>query len=286
MDITLILVPYDSGQEGVRMGRGPEQFMRQGVEETLRTTGGTVRRTHVIDHRPFRAEISTSFALYGALAEQVRTARAGGTFPLVLAGNCGSALGTLAGSGPDDIGIVWFDGHADCHTPETTTSGFLDGMGLAIATGRCWRRLAAAIPGFVPIPDDRVLLMGARAIDPAERDTLAHSTIIQVVAARVREHGLVPALGPALAALQERVQAVYLHLDMDALDPVATPANEYAPADGLTVDHVADAIALIGTHFEIRAAGVTAYDPAYDQDGRTAQAGLRLIHDVVVAARR
>ena len=74
----------------------------------------------------FRAEIRTAFELLRALAERVRFAYNNGAFPLVLSGNCNGSLGTLAGIGSNDqTGIIWFDGHGDFNTPETTESGFL-----------------------------------------------------------------------------------------------------------------------------------------------------------------
>ena len=71
-------------------------------------------------------------------------------FPLVLAGNCNAAVGVVAGLGPG-AAVLWCDAHADFNTPETTTGGFLDGMGLATVTGRCWTSMAARVPGFVPV---------------------------------------------------------------------------------------------------------------------------------------
>jgi len=69
-----------------------------------------------------RAEIRTAFELMTALAGAVRAARAAGRFPLVLAGNCNTAVGTLGGLGSDAApAVLWFDAHADFNTPETTT---------------------------------------------------------------------------------------------------------------------------------------------------------------------
>ena len=69
-------------------------------------------------------------------------------FPVVLAGNCNSYVGTLAGLETDRAGVSWFDAHGDFNTPETTTTGFLDGMGLAMASGRCWKAMPETIAWF------------------------------------------------------------------------------------------------------------------------------------------
>ena len=78
-------------------------------------------------------------------------------FPLVFAGNCNSGLGTTAGAGPQGLGVVWFDAHADFDDPEENESGFFDVMGLAPLTGRGWRALRHTIPGHAPIPERNVI---------------------------------------------------------------------------------------------------------------------------------
>src|SRR5262249_38666367 len=157
----LLLVPYDSGQRNVRMGAGPEHLRAAGLPRHLIELGHEVD-VQVIEPASlnWRAEVQTSFELMRAVAEQVRTARASSRFPLVLSGNCLAAVGVIAGLGPG-IGVLWIDAHGDFNTPQTTMSGFLDGMTLATATGRCWMELARSIEGFAPVPDSAVVMLGA-----------------------------------------------------------------------------------------------------------------------------
>src|SRR4051812_872973 len=192
MHIHTILVPYDSGHRGERMGRGPLHFSEHGAAERLRSRGHDVVETIVEVATPFATEIGTSFAVYRSLADRVRTAVTGGGFPLILAGNCGSALGTVSGlraaspNDPSNIGVIWLDAHADFNTPETTASGFLDGMALAALTGQCWHVLTASIPGFRPVSDAHVVLVGARHNDAGEKQVLASSRLTRVEAARMQ----------------------------------------------------------------------------------------------------
>jgi arginase len=169
MDIQLLAVPYDSGNRGARMGAGPEKLLDAGLERTLRDGGHTVH-TRIAELSPnsWHAEIQTSFELMRMLAGAVCEACASGRFPIVLAGNCNTAVGTVAGLGADSTAVAWFDAHGDFNTPETTSSGFLDGTAVAMITGRCWTQLTASVPGFVPIADDRVCLIGTRDVDSLE----------------------------------------------------------------------------------------------------------------------
>ena len=164
MDIHLLLVPYDTARRGWRSGAGPEHLLQAGLTTHLQRNGHFVADVQVIedDSAQCPAEIRTAFELARRLAAGVRFARAAGRFPLVLSGNCNSAIGTLSGLGPAPRAIFWFDAHGDCNTPETTASGFLDGTGLAVALGLCWRQLAASVPGFQPVAPEATFLLGAR----------------------------------------------------------------------------------------------------------------------------
>jgi arginase len=193
-----------------------------------------------------------------------------------MAGNCSSSLGVLAGLTSPSIGVVWFDAHGDFNTPETTRSGFFDGMALAVATGRCWRELASTVPGFAPVAEERVLLVAARDLDPAERDLLERSRVRRVAPARGEDGGLVPALEEALEGLRRETGEVYLHVDLDALDPSEGPANSYAAPGGMGLEELEAAIGAIRRRFAVRAAALTAYDPAADPSGRACRAGLRI----------
>src|SRR5256885_7282241 len=160
------------------MGAGPEALLNQGLLEALRTAGHTVHvRIAELDPGQWQAEIQSSFELMRMLATAVREACAGSRFPIILAGNCNTAVGTLAGLGMDSIGVAWFDAHADFNTPETTTSGFLDGTAVSIISGRCWTQLARTVEGFSPIADERICLIGAHDIDSLENELLEHSSV-------------------------------------------------------------------------------------------------------------
>lgn len=275
--ISLIDVPYDSGYRDLRMGCGPGHFLTSGAVERLRAKGAEVERVTVKTAIPFQTEISTAFDLHRLLSDRVRRAVSGGAFPLVLAGNCNSAIGTVSGLTDRRIGVVWFDGHGDFNTPETTVTGYLDGMGLATVTGRCWQKLAASVPGFRPIPEDQVVLVGARDFDDAELAALRRSDVALVGPEQFDRKGPEGALEQAIADLETKVDAVYVHIDLDVHDPMFAPANEFSPPNGLKPEHVKAAIAYVAEHVTVGAAALASYDPAVDSEGRTVPVGLVLM---------
>ena len=276
MDIDILLVPYDSAHRSERMGAGPEALIAGGLPAQLERRGHRVRCTLIEPAvSSWRAEIRTAFELAAALVAAVQAARSARRFPLVLAGNCSAALGvaTALGAGTP---VLWMDAHADFNTPETTAGGFLDGMALATLTGRCWAKLAGQIPGFMPVPDDRVWLLGARDLDPLEAEALGRSAIRRVPP---------EALGAGQAARIVRELAgmapPYLHLDLDVLDPGDGRANAYAAAGGASAADLAAFCALLGRCMPPAALTLSAYDPAADVDGRARQAAFLIVNSLL-----
>ena len=273
--VRVILVPYDAGQRGFRMGRGPEALISHGLEEALRVTGPGISTVTVNPDNVPTFEVYTAFELDRLVAEEVKVAVDAGEFPLVLSGNCNTAVGTIAGAGAEDLGVIWLDAHPDFETPETTTTGFTDCVGLAITAGHCWNAMAATIPGFRPVPETRILPVGTRGMSQAERARLEGSGITVVDAAAINRDGLADVLGDALGSLRDRVEKVYVHLDLDVLDPDSVgPANEFAVPGGLTRAECEAATSMIGDHFTVVAAGIASYDPAFDGDGAVAKAAV------------
>ena len=273
MDIQLLLVPFDSGNRNARMGAGPERLLDVGLERTLRGSGHNVRTR--IAHLPpesWQAEIQTSFELMRMLATAVREALDSNRFPIILAGNCSTAVGTVAGLGAQSTGVAWFDAHGDFNTPETTSSGFLDGTAVSILTGRCWTQLAATVPEFAPVADERVCLIGTRDLDSLERALLNESGVEVVEPKNLRS-----ALPAALKSIREHVDTIYVHLDLDVLDSGVARANSYAISDGLTLEDTEYALSEIARVFRIGAVTLSAYDPAGDTSDHAAKAAIGLI---------
>jgi arginase len=111
------------------------------------------------------------------LAAAVRHAIVEGHFPFVLAGSCDVSKGVLADFRHERCGVVWIDAHADFNTPESTVTGFLPGMSLAVIAGHCYRNYWAEIGDNGPVPEAATLLLGVRELDPAERERLTRSAI-------------------------------------------------------------------------------------------------------------
>ncbi|HJQ35522.1 MAG TPA: arginase family protein [Thermoanaerobaculia bacterium] len=242
-------VPYDSGHKGLRMGAGPFRLAQElGVDAEEIAPAGT-----------FPREITTAFELNRALATRVREAN---DFPVVLSGNCGSAIGAAAGLGTERLAVLWFDAHGDYNTPDTSDSGFLDGMCLSILTGRSFHNLAKTIPGFTPVPPSRTIQVGSRDYSPGEREAL--------VADGVR-------MTPDFDGID--ADRLLVHVDLDVIDPQFGRANHFAVGGGLSADDVLRVIEK--APFPIAGLVIASYDPACDPEGSIAAIAARIVRAVV-----
>jgi len=268
--ISLIQLPYDSGRFGERMGRGPIALLDSGLAEHLRSVGNEVDVASVRLSEGLHTETNALVELQGLAVLLIRDAIERQARPIILSGNCGTAaLSAMAALDPRSTGIIWFDAHADFNTPETSPSGFLDGMGLAILTGRCWRRLAERFESFQPVLDSQVIQIGVREKDPPEVQLLQESGIKQIPTVALAE------LPEVLRQLG--TNTVYVHVDLDVIDTSEGRANGWACGGGLSLNQLRDALELIGCRASIVAGAVTCYDPAVDADGRIGRAIPRIV---------
>lgn len=286
MRVTFIEVPYDSGHFGVRMGSGPLFLTGGDLMPALERLGHEVDLVGVRLEDDFLTEVTAAVALQRRVSAEVSRAHANGRFPIVLSGNCATCVGTMAGSGCQNTGVIWLDSHADLNTPATTPSGFLDGQVLAMMLGDGWDAVAATVPGFSPVPAGHVTLVGARDLDPPEWRQVERRNIPVVGTLAIRELGADAAVAGPLASLDEKVDGLYVHLDLDVLDPSEARVNLYQAPGGPTVEEVLAIIDAASRAIPFRAAALTAFDAEGDVDGRAGEAAIRLIVALVAAADR
>jgi arginase len=277
-DVALLQVPYMLGDESHAAAAGPARYLEAGASELLRAKGLEVAVEQVErgGGGPFSDAPAASLAVNLALAEAVRRAVAAERLPLVLAGSCDASLGVLAGFDHARCGVVWIDAHADFNTPESSVSGFFPGMSAAVIAGHCHRELWAETGDATPVAEEAMLMLGVRELSPeAERERLERSAIRVVPWHGGRPEGDVDSALDDLAGLAEDV---YLHVDNDALDPATAPGIVDEPVPGgLSLDQMEEILRGVTSRFRVRAAALTTFTPARDEDDRTLRAGLRVL---------
>lgn len=187
---------------------------------------------------------------------QIDDALTAGNLPLLLAGECSVALTTLPTvlrHRPDAV-VLWLDAHGDFNTPDTTLTKSLSGMSMAGACG-LWNA------GLTPdtVPEDRVVLAGVRDLDPEERKALEQSDVTVIGASPVE----------TLVAVKNALNAepVYIHLDLDVIDPAVFPAREPAPG-GLAPEKLFDLLEAVVADSELVGMEVTTFEAPEDEEDR------------------
>ncbi len=245
MTIELVTIPYRYDDHLVGLGRGPQALIHAGLKKRLAAAGiatGEVHEAYLPDEERAEGPKAANIGRLGKhAAEVIATARGKGNPVLVLAGDDTAAIGLLSGLQDAhglaaSIGLVWIDAHADFNTPETTVSGILAGMPVAIIAGLAgpiWREAAQL---QATIPTDRILIAGVREIEEKE-DILLRSTNVRVVT--TDEMKGVNVFENALDRLADRVDMLIVNVDLDVLDPTLVPSASTPSPNGLSIKQVA-----------------------------------------------
>ena len=206
---------------------GPNTMANGGIQELLAQMGTTVR----IVESKLTAQQDTEYGGWkrlgwalGNYGDLIAQNERDGYFSVGLFATCPSMPGMVAGlqhsgptSAPIRIGMVWLDAHPDFNTPETTRSGSLGGMPVAVATGRALQNMRLDAKLNPPLADENVVMAGVRLTDPLEQDLLDKSRIQQLSVDDIRR--ITPAVWAQLDRLNRQVDKLYIHIDMDVLDP-------------------------------------------------------------------
>ena len=206
---------------------GPNTMANGGIQQLLAQMGTTVR----IVESKLTAQQDTEYGGWkrlgwalGHYGDLIAQNERDGYFSVGLFATCPSMPGMVAGlqhsgptSAPIRIGMVWLDAHPDFNTPETTRSGSLGGMPVAVATGRALQNMRLDAKLNPPLADENVVMAGVRLTDPLEQDLLDKSRIQQLSVDDIRR--ITPAVWAQLDRLNRQVDKLYIHIDMDVLDP-------------------------------------------------------------------
>ncbi len=294
--VDVIKQPYGGSRNVPELSANPDYIHAAGLERHLQSWGATLVRP-VQDIR-LTPEQNRQYGAWnrmalanGNMAGAVREGRQQADLTIGLEANCNVLLGMLAGLQRDAagakrrVGLVFIDAHGDFNTPETTLSGMLGGMPVAVAAGHALDNLRHTSGLETPLPMEHILWGGVRDLDPLEADRFATHQAQQFSVADIRSRS--PVMREAFARLSEQVDAVYVHIDMDVLDPDEVPGHDLAVADGPTSRELAEALAVMFEDPKTVALGI-ASTPAGSLDPQqlSRQAALNLIEGAVRGAQR
>jgi arginase len=294
--VALVKMPYRGARNVAELSPVPDYLERGGIQAVIEGMGCRLKPVSTVRLAP---EEQSDYGVWhrlglanGHLAEIVAANQKEDYLTVGLLANCSSLMGVLGGlqhSGPSrrplKVGLVFIDAHGDFNTPETTLSGMLGGMPVAVSAGLCLTNLRLK-SGLEPALPTRYIVMGAvRDTDPLEQELIDRSEIEMLSVEDIRSRS--DNIHKQMKRLSELTDIIYIHIDMDVLDPKEVAGHPLTVPDGPTSQELAAALSDMFQYEKVAALGV-ASTPAgeNDKDGLSLQAAYNLIQGAVAGVQR
>ena len=294
--VALIKMPYRGERNLADLSDSPDYLEKGGLAKQLEEQGWRLRPTSTVALTPEEqkayGEWNRLGLANGNLARIVAAEIKAGGFPVGLLANCSALMGMLGGlqhagptAAPLRVGLVFIDAHGDFNTPETTLSGMLGGMPVAISAGLGLQRLRVKSGLDPALPDRHIVLAAARDLDPLEKELLDRSAVERLSVEDIKARS--PAVDRQMDRLSSLADLIYVHVDIDVLDPPEVRGHPLTVPNGPTSTELAAALTQMFRHPKAAAFGVASTPSGdRDQDGRSRQAAYNLIRGALEGVRQ
>jgi arginase len=286
--VHLLGMPQDYGQTLRGVDMGPSALRVAGLEERLERLGVDVIDRGDVDCPVMATQDEGESKLRflpavvegsNHLARDVRAIVEAGGFPLILGGDHSISIGTLAGLGQVERrqGLIWVDAHGDFNTPDTTPSGNIHGMALAIALGYGDPRLTSIGGDFPKALEGNTVLVGVRDLDRAERDLLKTTRVTVFTMRDIDEQGMRAIMEKAIAVASRDVSRVHLSFDMDFMTPDEAPGVGTPVPGGATFREAHLALEMLADAGILTSMEFVEVNPTLDDRNQTSQLAVGLV---------
>jgi arginase len=290
MRVALVKNAYSGSREEAELSVAPDALERGGLRDILTSAGCEVVPTRDARLTPQEDKEYGAWNRMGLanghLGRLVANSLREGCFPIGLLANCNGLMGMLAGlqhSGPTSrplrVGLIYIDAHADFNTPETTLSGMLGGMPVAVSAGLCLTRLRLQSGLDPALPFSYIVMAGVRDADPLERELLDRHRIEVIPAAGLRRPS--EKVHEQMKRLSELTDLIYIHIDMDVLDPQEVSGHSLTVPGGPTSRELAAALEAMFRYPKAAALGIASYPAERDKDKTSLKAAYTLIEGAI-----
>jgi len=285
--VSLVKMPYRGERNLPDLSDSPDYLEKGALAKLLEGQGVRLAPTSTATLSPDElkayGEWNRLGLANGQLARIVAAERKQGRFPVGLLANCSALMGMLGGlqrSGPTArplrVGLVFIDAHGDFNTPETTLSGMLGGMPVAVSAGLGLTRLRLKSGLDPALPERSIVLAAVRDTDPLEQDLLDRSAVEMLSVEDIRTRSA--NIDRQMQRLSDLADVIYVHVDMDVLDPKEVAGHPLTVPGGPTSLELAAALTEMFEHEKAVAFGVASTPSgANDRDGASRQAAYNLI---------
>jgi len=292
--IDLIGAPTDIGADTRGGSMGPEALRVAGLPQALRRLGYSVadRGNLAGPANPDRPRaggyrhLEETAAWCETVRDAVRSTLDGGRLPILLGGDHSLAVGTIAGAAAHcaaagkPLSVLWLDAHADFNTAETSPSGNIHGMPLAVAAGRGPERLTGLGPAVPMLDPARVVQIGVRSVDAAEKKLVVDSGMTVLDMRRIDEIRMRETMQIALDKLAALGGHVHVSFDVDFLDPAIAPGVDTAVPGGPTYREAQLCMEMIHDSALMGSLDLMELNPACDIENKTAKLLVELVESL------
>lgn len=286
--ISVIGVPMDLGQGRRGVDMGPSAMRYANAIERIERLGYDVQDLGDLSIPTLAERIPNELnlncleevtAVNEELAQKITTILEEGRFPLVFGGDHSIAIGTLAGAAKykNNIGVIWYDAHGDLNTGETSPSGNIHGMPLAVGLGIGHERLTNIL-GFSPkIKPDNIVIVGARDLDPGEKKLIKEMGIKVFTMHEIDRLGMTHVMEEAIKHASNGTDGVHLSLDLDGLDPHDAPGVGTPVLGGISYRESHLAMEILAEADILTSAEFVEVNPILDHGNKTANVAVALM---------
>jgi arginase len=286
--VRIIGVPIDLGADRRGVDMGPSAIRYAGLNAKLINMGIEVEDMGNIEvPQPETREIKDRKLKYlpeivkvsDELCAMVADAAEKGCIPLILGGDHSIGIGSLAGmsKAKKKMGVLWFDTHGDFNSPDTTSSGNIHGMPLAVSMGIGDDRLVSTGDGGAKIAEENTVLIGIRNLDTEERAALLKSKITVFTMSDIDKLGMKEVMRRALEIVTDGTDGVHVSFDLDVIDPSEAPGVGTPVPGGINYREAHLAMELVAEAGIMSSMEMAEVNPILDTRNRTAELAVGLI---------
>ncbi len=286
--VSIIGVPMDLGQKRRGVDMGPSAMRYAGLIEEIQSLGYQVKDYGDINiNRSMNSELQEGnlrnleevIKASEELLREVSKIESENSFPLILGGDHSISIGTIAGlhKRHKNLGVIWYDAHVDLNTADTSPSGNIHGMPLAVNLGIGHPDLVK-IGGDMPkVKPENIVIIGARSIDDGERKLIKEKGIKVYTMHEVDRIGMTRVIEETITYLVSRTDGVHLSLDLDSIDPIDAPGVGTPVLGGITYRESHLALEMLAEAQIITSAEFVEVNPILDNKNQTANVAVALI---------
>jgi len=277
--VTIIGVPLDLGAEKLGVEMGPRAIRHAGLARALDVNGIEYEDLGDLPVDRGGDPVSVITGVSEKVAELVSKGIRGGAIPVVLGGDHSSSIGSIAGAAKEAerLGVIWLDYHPDANTPESSPSGNIHGMTVAISLGHGYPKLVNCA-GFSPkvLPED-LCIVGAKDIDEGEKKLLDDLGAKMFTMFDIERAGITQIVDTVLEDLTKRCDRIHVSFDVDVLDSIIAPGTGLLSRGGLSYREISYIMESLGRLNVVGSMDIIEINPLLDVRNQTSELAIELL---------